>query len=338
MININKLLTDIQKYQKYKKKFKLEDTASFVGNLDGLILKFNEMMAVCEKQGIDIEQDFISDSDLVKSLHEQLVMFFEQQARENLSVNFLKSICKSFIQKLFNLTSRMRNWFNHLSSINQARLVSCTAIFVPIILFIYMNSEEKKNKRFDILCYNGLLFTWIVIVLSHIVFFNYFSVLYNFTSSGISLSGNFLLDFIVALPVITLAGADFMLLLLFPLFFQAGIFDDIKNIKKQYLTSFLLFKRLPLKSKLKYCFNLFGMISRQNELSFFEQYLSVQDINNIEKYVDDKDYCKVVAKTVRPYIMVSHIHSRDEANELLNKVEELKKKQLNDLEEFLTVK
>ena len=80
------------------------------------------------------------------------------------------------------------------------------------------------------------------------------------------------------------------------------------------------------------------MISRQNELSFFEQYLSVQDINNIEKYVDDKDYCKVVAKTVRPYIMVSHIHSRDEANELLNKVEELKKKQLNDLEEFLTVK
>ena len=229
MVNINKLLTDIQKYQKYKKKLKLEDTASFVGNLDGLILKFNGMMAVCEKQCIDIEQDFISDSDLVKSLNEQLVMFLEQQARENRSVNFLKSICKSFIQKLFNLTSRMRNWFNHLSSINQARLVSCTAIFVPIILFIYMNSEEKKNKRFDILCYNGLLFTWIVIVLSHIVFFNYFSVLYNFTSSGISLSGNFLLDFIVALPVITLAGADFMLLLLFPLFFQAGIFDDIKK-------------------------------------------------------------------------------------------------------------
>ena len=49
MVNINKLLTDIQKYQKYKKKLKLEDTASFVGNLDGLILKFNGMMAVCEK-------------------------------------------------------------------------------------------------------------------------------------------------------------------------------------------------------------------------------------------------------------------------------------------------
>ncbi len=296
------------------------------------------MITVCEQRGIDLEQDFIFDSDLVKSLNEQLVMFFEQQARENWSVNFLKSVCKSFIQKLSKLTDRMKSWFNHLSNINQDRLVSCAAIFVPIILFLYMSSEEKKNNRFYIFCYNGLLFTWIVIVLSHIVFFNYLSVLYNFTSSGISLSGNFLLDFIVALPVIALAGADFMFLLLFPLFFQAGIFDYMKNIKKQYLTSFLLFKRLPLKSKLKYCFNLFGMISRQNELSFFKQYLSVQDINSIEQYVDDKDYCNDVVQTVRPYIMVSHIHSRDEANELLNKVEELKKKQLNDLEEFLTVK
>ena len=333
MVNINKLLTDIQKYQKYKKKFKLEDTASFVGSLDGLILKFNEMMTVCEKQGIDVEQDFISDSDLVKSLNEQLVMFFEQQSKENRSVNFFKSICKSFIQKLFNLTSRIRDWFNHLSNINQDRLVSCAAIFVPIILFLYMISEEKRNKRFDILCYNGLLFTWIVIVLSHIVFFNYFSVLYNFT-----LPSNFILNFIVVAPFIALAGADFIVLLLFPLFFQAGIIHDMRDIKKQCLTSFLLFKRLPLKSKLKYCFNLFGMISRQNELSFFEQYLSVQDINSIGQYVDDKDYCKDVIQTVRPYIIVSHIHSRDEANELLNKVEELKKKQLNDLEEFLTVK
>lgn len=335
MVNMNKLLADIQKYQKYKKKLKLKDTGCFVGSLDDLILKFNEMIAVCEQQGINIEQDFISDSDLVKLLNEQLVMFFEQKSKENRTVSFLKSVGKSFIRKLSKSIERMRNWFNHLSSLNQDRLVSCAAIFVPIILFLYMSSEEKKNKRFDILCYNGLLFTWIVIVLSHIVFLNYLTVLYNFNST---LPGNFLLDFIVVSPFIALVGADFILLLLFPLFFQSGIFDHIKNIKKKCFTSFLLFKRLPLKSKLKYFFNLFGMISSQNELSFFEQYLSVRDINSIEQYVDDKDYCNDVVQTVRPYIMVSHIHSRDEANELLNKVEELKKKQLNDLEEFLTVK
>ena len=103
----------------------------------------------------------------------------------------------------------------------------------------------------------------------------------------------------------------------------------------EYQLSRDLYKQLPLRLKIKYLFKFGSFHNKSDEKVFFEQHLSPDIIKNTKQSLIDNRFCKRVLKVAKPYLMVNHISTREEANKILQKVNHIKGERMESLRSFL---
>lgn len=110
---------------------------------------------------------------------------------------------------------------------------------------------------------------------------------------------------------------------------------DSSSSALEYQLSRDLFKQLPLRLKIKYLFKFGSFYNKSDEKVFFEQHLSPDIIKNTKQSLIDNRFCKRVLKVAKPYLMVNHISTREEANKILQKVNHIKSERMESLRSFL---
>ena len=109
--------------------------------------------------------------------------------------------------------------------------------------------------------------------------------------------------------------------------------DQIKT--EEYQLSRKLFKCLPFKLKIQYLWKFYSLYKPVDEFDFFTKHLSSDIINLTRKSVIDELYCKRVVELAKPYLLVSHIQTREEADKILQQLNQIKDERMESLRSFL---
>ena len=152
MTNIQRIMTDIKDYQYKKSKKRYANQLPHIAGLnldelDSLILRFNQMIKLCEKQNIDIESDIVNNSYIVNHLSKLLCDFNQYKLQNNSWWKISLGYIKKFLNKASNLFK--------LPLINLVHICSLICfIIVPIIFpIIYINICYELIEKKDWLFY-----------------------------------------------------------------------------------------------------------------------------------------------------------------------------------------
>lgn len=319
-MNIKHLLKDIKDYQSKRHQIQYEDCDNLnLEELDALVLKFNQMVSLSKKQDISLTDDMIVNSHLVNRLSDRMQVFkgiLEEHSQGNGKSKFRRRLTiNGFFKKLFQLSG--------LSSLSKVGWLHLFSILAPILYIeaVLDNDNSKKNKYS--ICWWGVPYSlsWILIV--HVLLLNILSLILP------NIHHLFFAWF-----------ASNSVILIFPLIYSFlaihAVFEQSGTI--EYQLSRDLYNQLPLRLKIKYLFKFGSFHNKSDEKVFFEQNLSPDIIKNTKQSLIDNKFCKRVSKIAKPYLMINHISTREEANKILQKVNQIKNERMESLRSFLNDK
>lgn len=313
-MNIKHLLKDIKDYQSKKHQIQYDDCDNLnLDELDALVIKFNQIVSLSKKQDISLTDDMIVNSNLVNRLSDRMQVF--QGILEGRSQRRSQGKCNpinGFFKKLFQ--------FSGLSSLSWVGWIHLFSIlFPPLYIGSVLDNDNSRKHKYSIFWW-GIPFSlsWILIV--HVLLLNiFFLILPNIHRLifGWFVSNSLILAFsLIFSPVMI-----------------CFIFRQSKTL--EYQLSGDLYKQLPFYLKIKYLFKFGSFHNKSDEKAFFEQNLSQNIIRNTKKSLIDNMFCRRVLEIAKPYLMVSHIPNREEANQILKKVNQIKGERMESLRSFL---
>ena len=311
-MNIKHLLKDIKDYQSKRHQIQYEDCDNLnLEELDALVLKFNQMVSLSKKQDISLTDDMIVNSHWVNRLSDRMQVFkgiLEGQCRSQGKCNPING----FFKKLFQFSG-----LSSLSWVGWTHLFSI--IFPPLYIGFVLDNDNSKKHKYSIFWW-GIPFSlsWILIV--HVLLLNIFFLI---------LPNIYLLIFgwFVSNSLILAFSLIFSPVMICFIFYQSKTFE--------YQLSRDLYKQLPFRLKIEYLFKFGSFHNKSDEKSFFEQHLSADIIKNTKQSLIDSRFCRRVSKLAKPYLMVNHILTREEANKILQKVNQIKYERMENLSDLL---
>ena len=315
-VMFNQFLSQIKEYQSFKNEiaqysydigFELQ---SNIRRIDALVFQFNELFSFCELHNIDMQSLDIQDGDLLDILSDKIAHFNSKMRIHSLNYSYERnSKWKDLINKNYRKVSNICN--------------PIIATVFPCFYFTGLcNHFYKDTDRYSF-SFAGLLFSLLITLVSYSLLGVLIHYKYDLWSQSFILYSFYIYQILV-IPIF--------------IFWSIDILKSPKSI--DMLLRKRLFKDLSWFAKIKYLFkfSITGIFEKEKEKKFFQEYLSNDIIRLAENNLLDEIYYQNVMEQIKPYMVVSHINSHQEADKLLEEVNRIKKRQADELHDLMKKK